>query len=147
MVKNFLQQVSELKRDIQNGANLLIAGVDDDHGAQILELRDGSLTRHRSLGYQCIGSGAGSASLTFMRNGYNPDDLEDALFLAADAKNQAGEAQGVGDKMDIAVVTDDVTLLDEDRTKHIQGIIEDARDAEREARKKTINDANVGSIR
>lgn len=147
MVAEFLGQINELKQDIQGGTNMLIAGVDDDHGAQILELRKGSLTRHRSLGFQCIGSGAGSASLTFMRNGYDPDSLEDALMLAADAKNQAGEAQGVGDKMDIAVVDDDVTLLDEDRIKNIQRIIEKVRDAERNARESVINDADIDLLR
>jgi hypothetical protein len=82
-----------------------------------------------------------------MRNGYEPDDLEDALMLAADAKNQASEAQGVGDKMDIAVVDDDVTFLEEDRTNYIQEVIEDVRDAEREARENTINEANIATLR
>lgn len=147
MVSNFLAQVTELKNNIQGSTEMLIAGVDDDHGGQLLELRNGSLTRHRSLGFQCIGSGARSASLTFMRNGYNPDDLEDALMLAADAKNQAGEAQGVGDKMDIAIVNDSVKFLDKDRIKNIQHVIEDVRDAERTAREKTINDADMNPLR
>lgn len=147
MVGQFLQQISDLKQNIHANTNMLIAGVDDEHGAQLLELRDGSLTRHRSLGYQCIGSGAGSASLTFMRNGYDPESIEDALMLAADAKNQAGEAQGVGDKMDIAVVTDDVKFLEEERIKNIQYIIEDVRDAERDARESVINDADIDSLR
>lgn len=82
-----------------------------------------------------------------MRNGYNPDDLEDALMLAADAKNQAGEAQGVGDKMDIAIVNDSVKFLDKDRIKNIQHVIEDVRDAERTAREKTINDADMNPLR
>jgi hypothetical protein len=147
MVGQFLQQISDLKQNIHANTNMLIAGVDDEHGAQLLELRDGSLTRHRSLGYQCIGSGAGSASLTFMRNGYDPESIEDALMLAADEKNQAGEAQGVGDKMDIAVVTDDVKFLEEERIKNIQYIIEDVRDAERDARESVINDADIDSLR
>jgi 20S proteasome alpha/beta subunit len=147
MVTEFMSQISDLKQDIQGGTNMLIAGVDDEHGAQILELRDGSLTRHRSLGFQCIGSGAGSASLTFMRNGYDPEGLEDALMLAADAKNQAGEAQGVGDNMDIAVVGDDVRFLDTDRIKNIQEVIEDVREAERTARESTINDADIEPLR
>lgn len=141
-VGELLSQASQLRNDMQDATNILIGGVDDDKGAQILELRNGSLTRHRSLGYQAIGSGAGSASLTFMRNGYDPSNLEDALLLAADAKNQAGEAQGVGDEMDIAIVTDDVNFLDDGETKKIQTVIEDVRDAEQAARKSTINDAD-----
>jgi hypothetical protein len=147
LVRDFLSQVTELKKEIQSSTNMLIGGVDNYHGGQLLELRDGSLTRHRSLEFQCIGSGRRSASLTFMRNGYEPDDLEDALMLAADAKNQASEAQGVGDKMDIAVVDDDVTFLEEDRTNYIQEVIEDVRDAEREARENTINEANIATLR
>lgn len=146
-VGRFLQQVSKLRDDIQNGAKVLIGGVDDRHGAQLLELRDGSLVRHRSLGYQCIGSGAGSANLTFMRNGYSPESLEDALILAADAKNQAGEARGVGEKMDIAIVGQEVNILDEGDVATVQTLIDDVRDAEQNARESTINEADVGSFR
>lgn len=147
MVGEFMGRVSDLKREIQGATKLLIAGVDDKHGAQILELRNGSLSRHRSLGYQCIGSGGSSARLTFMRNGYNPTDIEDALLLAADAKNQAAEAQGVGEKMDIAVASDHVTFLEEKRIKHIQKVIEEVRVAERSARENTFNDADIGPLR
>jgi len=146
-VGEFLKQITQLRNDISESTNIIIAGVDDEHGAQLLELRNGSLTRHRSLGYQCIGSGAGSASLTFMRNGYNPDSLEDALILAADAKNQAGEAQGVGDNMDIAVVTDRVNMLEEPQVNQVEEVIDDVREAEQTARESTINDANIESFR
>lgn len=139
-VGEFLKEITELKNNIQSNTTLLIAGVDDRHGAQLLELRDGSTVRHRSLGYQCIGSGAGSANLTFMRNGYSPNTLQDSVILAADAKNQAGEAQGVGDDMDIAVVGNRVNILDDDTVGDIQSLIEDVRDAEQEARENAISD-------
>lgn len=143
VVGELMEAVTNLKDEIHNGTNLLLAGVDDEHGAQILELRNGSIVRHRSLGYHCIGSGAGSARLTFMRNGYDPEDLEDALLLAADAKNQAGEAQGVGRKMDVAIVSDRVDELDPAEANEIQDLIEDVRDAEQTARENTINQADI----
>lgn len=142
-VNEFLKQASQLKRDIQDATNILIGGVDDENGPQLLELRNGSLTRHRSLGYQAIGSGAGSANLTFMRNGYDPSSLKDAILQAADAKNQAGEAQGVGDEMDVMIVSDRVKPVEEAKVKEIQHVIEDVRDAEEAARQSTINDADV----
>jgi len=143
LVAGLLESVQELKSDIEQNTTMLITGVDDRHGAQILELRNGSLMRHRSLGYQCIGSGANSAQLTFMRNGYEPDGTDDALLMAADAKHQAAEAQGVGEDMDIAIVSDRVEFLDRDKVDDVQSLIKDVRDAEETAREKTINGRTV----
>lgn len=143
IVADLLGSVSNFRNEIQEQTHLLLAGVDDRHGAQILELRNGSLVRHSSLGYQSIGSGANSARLTFMRNGYDPDSLKDAVVLAADAKNQAGEAQGVGEKMDIAIVSDGVNILDDGDVATIQSLIEDVREAERSARQNTITREDV----
>lgn len=147
VVGDLLSSVSELRNEIEKNTEMLFAGVDEKHGPQVLELRNGSLTRHRSLGYQCIGSGQRSASLTFMRNGYNPDSLEDALLLAADAKNQAGEAQGVGDNMDIAIVSDRVNFLEENEVENIQNVIDDMRTAERNARESAMSEADIVPLR
>lgn len=146
LVEQLIQRVSQLKQEIQEGTNILIGGVDEKDGPQLLELGGGDIIRHDSLGYQAIGSGGSLARLTFIRTEYDPESVEDAFSIAADAKNQAEEAQGVGREMDIAVVGNRVNELEEREVNRVQDLLDDIRTREQDAREKAISEADLSEL-
>jgi hypothetical protein len=115
------QQAAEIRKRFE-GTRIIIACVSDDE-SKIYQIMGADYINQSGRGNAVIGSGSRSAQLTFIRRGYDPNmGVESAFYLVLDAKNQAEERQGVGKRMDFAV-------MGPDSIKHIGG-----RDVEQELR-------------
>lgn len=139
-----LEDIYNTKDEIESNLHILIAGVDDD-GPHIYSLEQADLARHDDIGYATIGSGSLSAQLTFTRNRYDTDcSFNDALMTVVEAKSRAEEAQGVGRKMDIAIIRkNDVEVINDDEVDDLRELQRKIELAESKARRKTIGESNV----
>jgi len=140
VVQGIYQEIVQTQEDVTNQVNVLLAGVDSS-GAHLFNILNNDMARNDSIGYLTVGSGAEPANSTFIRNRY--DDacgLEDALLAVTEAKAQAEEAQGVGQEMDIAVLSQEGRHdLDDADLAELRTIYDDVIDAEREAREGVID--------
>lgn len=139
-----LQDIFEKKEEIESNLTVLIGGV-DSKGPHIYSLEKADLARHDNIGYATIGSGSLSAQLTFTRNRYDTEcSFSDALMTAVEAKARAEEAQGVGKKMDIAVIRDsEIELIQGDNVERLRELQEEIGVSEYEARRNTIENSNI----
>jgi hypothetical protein len=141
VVQGIYQEIMEKKQDVLHQITILLAGI-DDKGAHLYNILHNDMARNDSIGYLTVGSGAEPANSTFIRNRYDDTcTLNDALLSVAEAKAQAEGVQGVGEEMDIAVLSNDGrrdlsnTELNELRETYKQVV-----KAEREARKEAIRE-------
>lgn len=135
-----LSEISDLRKSVRNNVSILLGGVSDGD-AEIYEIRDADYSPSTRRGYEVIGSGTQSAQLTFIRNEYDSDvaTVVDAIFAVAEAKVAAEERQGVGQKMDIAIVdADGVTQFEE--TETLREEIERINELQRSERERVIEE-------
>ncbi len=106
--ETIINDIASVRETIRENVNILFGGVSDGSG-YLFTLSSGDFTPYTNTGYCLVGSGSGSGQLTFIRNRYDPDDanLTEALFSVGEAKIQAEERQGVGQEMDVAIVSSD----------------------------------------
>ncbi len=115
-VNDFYQKSRTLPQDIyfslneqiadeRLGVEILIAGVDVD-GAHIHWVRDpGSSDCYDTLCYSAVGSGEPHALHTFIAEEFdNSFPLKKALFIVYEAKKNAQNAPGVGEKSDFWII-------------------------------------------
>lgn len=143
IVQALYQDIEEKKEETLSQVNILLAGVDGE-GSHLYNILHNDMARNDSIGYLTVGSGGEPAHSTFIRNRYDDScDLSDALLSVTEAKSQAEEAQGVGREMDIAVISEDGRRdLNEDELSELRDIHDDVINAERKARKETIEENN-----
>ena len=143
IVQGIYQEMMEKKEEVLSQVSILLAGV-DKRGAHIHNVRDNDMSRADSIGYLTVGSGAEPANSTFIRNRYDDTcSLSDALLSVTEAKAQAEEAQGVGRKMDISVLSGSGRHdLTEDELKELRKVYENVVEAERYARRGEIRQNN-----
>jgi len=141
VVQGIYQDMMEKKEEVLSQVNILLAGVDAD-GAHLYNILHNDMSRNDSIGYLTVGSGAEPANSTFIRNRYDDTcSLDDALLSVTEAKAQAEEAQGVGQEMDIAILSDQGRHdLSDDELEELREIHDEIVKAEREAREDTIED-------
>jgi hypothetical protein len=88
--------------------DLIVAGFGEgDDGPCILTVTNsGVCTEHSKLGFWCVGSGATAAQMTlFARNFSWSDPAERAAYYVLEAKINAEQAAGVGEKTDLYLVS------------------------------------------
>jgi len=141
VVQGIYQDMMEKKEEVLSQVNILLAGVDAD-GAHLYNILHNDMSRNDSIGYLTVGSGAEPANSTFIRNRYDDTcSLDDALLSVTEAKAQAEEAQGVGQEMDIAILSNQGRHdLSDDELEELREIHDEIVKAEREAREDTIED-------
>jgi hypothetical protein len=138
--KELLASAFDTKKNLRQQLTILLGGVDED-GGHLYQVTD-DIVRNDRTGFMTVGSGSRSAQLTFTRGGYDKDcSLQEALLTVVEAKARAEEAQGVGPRMDIAVVGRDGTeKLTEDQVRMYEELLQHIEYAEQEARENAIND-------
>jgi hypothetical protein len=141
VVQGIYQDMNSMRDEILREVTILLAGV-DDRGAHLFNVGNNDYSSKDSIGYLAVGSGAEPARASFIRNRYDDDcDVDDALLAVAEAKAQAEEAQGVGEDMDIAVLSAEEgrTNLGED-VDEVRSLYEDIVEAERDAREDLLEE-------
>jgi L-fucose mutarotase/ribose pyranase (RbsD/FucU family) len=100
-----MNDIGAVREEIRKKVNILFGGISNDK-PEIYTLDRADFHDHTSTGYAIVGSGQESAQSLFIRNRYDADeaDLTQAIFAVGEAKVQAEERQGVGQKMDMIVV-------------------------------------------
>lgn len=150
IITQLLSEASDEKAHILENFDVLFAGIDHT-GTGIYSIPDGNVAPHNQIGYQAVGSGAQPARSSFIRNRYDVDcELEESLLASVEAKIQSEEAQGVGSKMDVAVINNEEGCyvlsndedVDEDATSEVGELVELYENvvvAEKEARDNILN--------
>jgi len=104
MQQSIMQATQEKRQAMRDNVQLIAAAVDQE-SAEIQMLAGGDFSNFTDTGYVVIGSGSDSARLTFIRRRYDPNDsTREGVFTVLEAKDQAEERQGVGQRMDIIKV-------------------------------------------
>jgi hypothetical protein len=139
VVQGIYQEMMEKKEEVLSQVNILLAGVDGE-GAHLYNVLHNDMSRNDSIGYLTVGSGAEPANSTFIRNRYDDTcSLDDALLSVTEAKAQAEEAQGVGQEMDIAILSERGRHdLSNNELTELREIHDEVVEAERQARNNTI---------
>jgi 20S proteasome alpha/beta subunit len=111
-------------RNFRYRVEILIAGVDIS-GAHIYSVEDPGVTYcFDGLGYATIGSGERHAFNSIVDNHYNINlGIKQTVYLIYEAKKRAEHAPGVGQAVEIAIVTrNGITQLDESQKSQLEKI-------------------------
>lgn len=122
--------LNEAIRRYHVGLVLTLVGVDDS--GHLIHISDpGTCSNFDNMAYCCVGMGDRHADNVFAWYKYSQDmELNDALYIAFEAKKRAEMAGGVGQTTDIVIIDrDGIKQVGEDTIK----VLEEAYD-EREAR-------------
>lgn len=102
--KEMIEGAKQIREDTGEAAQILVAAVGED-GAGLYLLSGMDYTNFSDIGYSVIGSGSGSARLTFIRREYDHGcSYHEGVLTVLEAKHQAEERQGVGRKVDIMAI-------------------------------------------
>lgn len=142
-----VEEAKNYREKTAQHVNILVTAVGED-GAGIYQVAGGDFTNLTDTGYSIIGSGAGSARLTFTRRQYSKKTTKrDGLFTVLEAKRQAEERQGVGQRMDLAVLEPgSVRTIDEEQEKNLLRYLDEIHDEEESARKTVMENARLNFI-
>lgn len=142
LLNSLIRGAVDIRDQIHQGLNIVITGIDET-GGHIYTISKGDSARHNSIGYITIGSGAELARLALIHRDYDTAcSVEEALHSVVSAKKQAEEAQGVGRKMDIAVISREkgMDIFDEGEVDKLSEIEERISEEEKEARENVLQD-------
>lgn len=141
MQRAMVQQIGNIRQEAAQQVNILVAAVDNNN-AELYQLHGMDASPFTDIGYSVIGSGADSARLAFTRRGYERTCTEqEGVFTVLEAKSQAEERQGVGQKMDFAKISKDSVKIYEDEEKQdLREMLDNIKDKERDARQKVIEE-------
>lgn len=109
------------------GIDLIIAGV-DQYGAHIFGVSDpGIVSPYDRIGYHAIGSGLNHALLCLIGTGQNwLTSINQTVFNVYRAKRQAELAPGVGQSIDMRVITSEVSRsVTDEEYLHLKTILEE----------------------
>ena len=100
-----MNDTGSVRELLRKNVSLLFGGISDGN-PEIYRLNGPDFNDQTSSGYAIVGSGQESARSLFIRNRYDADaaDLTQSIFSVGEAKVQAEERQGVGQKMDMVIV-------------------------------------------
>lgn len=142
-----VEQVNSIRQETANRVNIIVAGVGAD-GAGVYHLAGMDETDFTEIGYVVIGSGSDSARLTFTRQNYDRTcTLPEGVFSVLEAKSQAEERQGVGQRMDFVTIKgSEIHRFDAEEKQKLRGHLTVIGDKEEEARQRVIEewDSNGG---
>lgn len=140
-VQALMSDILDKKNEIVSNMNILLTGV-DPLGTTLCSIPDGDVARHDSIGYHAIGSGRQPARTSFIRSEYDTFcSLDNALLSVVEAKTQSEGAQGVGEKMYIAIIDQDGCYqFGNSEIKDVVGLYDMIQDSEQDARKTVIED-------
>lgn len=138
--KTIAQKVEKYRKQYRESLSVLIAGV-GVNGAGIFQLAGSDYTNQTEPGYLAIGSGSASATLTFIRRGYDPaTTLRDGIFTVLEAKTRSEERQGVGQQMDMAIIEQgSIRTYDRRQIVKLRDLLGDIRHEERQARERVMD--------
>jgi len=139
--RDIIESASNIKEDTSKRAQVLVAASGTDGGG-IFHLAGMDYTNFSDIGYSVIGSGAGSARLTFIRREYDRTcEYRKAVLTTLEAKSQAEERQGVGRKVDMySVSPGEIEEFGTDEKKEIRGRLDEIENEEDEARERVMED-------
>lgn len=137
-------QANQLDKQIQQNLVLLIGGV-DQKGAHIFEIGNNDVTGHNDIGHATIGSGTQPAESEFIKSGYGKEeDFQNALATVTAANSQAKKARGVGNEMDIGVVTPHGTdFVDSETIKALIERQDDIADEQQQVKDRILNENTI----
>lgn len=139
--QSIAEQVNNIQQQLQEMVTILLAGVGDDGGA-IYKLSGTDYSEFTDMGYAVIGSGSNSARLTFIRRRYDSRrEYHEGVFTVLEAKAQAEERQGVGQRMDlIRLSSGGVKEFEEDERETLRQKLHKIEAEERSARESVMNE-------
>jgi len=142
IVNAIYQDINDKREELLSNVNILLAGV-DGHGAHLFNIIQNDMSRHDSIGYLTVGSGAEPARSAFIRNRFDDEcSVSEALLEVTEAKEQSEEAQGVGSQMDISVLSGDGKEDLDDDIEELRDIYEEVEEAEKQAREDVMEKNN-----
>jgi len=146
-VQALVADVVEKRDEIVNGLTVMFGAI-DAQGTHLTSIIRGDVARHDSIGYHAIGSGGQPARSSFIRSQYDTScNIETALLSAVEAKRQSEAAQGVGNKMDIAVVSrEGCHDLAQDEIDEVVDLYDEIVDEEKTARENVIEEVDYRYI-
>lgn len=141
---SIMERIEELRKRIKQRVQILIAGV-GTNGPGIYLISGPDYSNYTDTGYSVIGSGSSSARLTFIRRQYDSNcSMRDGVFTVLETKSQSEERQGVGHRMDMALVQPGrIKTLDETQIQNLRNKLTEIGEAERKAREKVMQEWNL----
>lgn len=145
--KAIVNEAQNIRDETAKRVTLLVTAVGTD-GAGIYRISGGDFTNFTDTGYSIIGSGADSARLTFTRRQYSKTTTKrDGLFTVLEAKRQAEERQGVGQRMDLATIEQgQIRTIDQVEEEKLAEYLDRIQLRENEARAKVMENATLDFI-
>jgi len=91
-------------KDYKLGMTILLVGVDTEAHIYVVD-NPGTWRSWDTLGFCCIGQGDRHAEPVFAYYGYTPNvKLQEALYIAYEAKKRSEMAGGIGEKTDVWII-------------------------------------------
>ena len=139
--RSVVSQGREIRKRYGESVQIMLAAVDKNQ-ASLYKIAGNDYTNFSDIGYSVIGSGAQSARLTFIRREYDSDcDSREALFTVVDAKSQAEERQGVGQKVDLVKITrGNKKIYSDEEIDDLRENLSKINEQEQQAREQVIRD-------
>lgn len=140
MLRSMMQDINDIREQFINNLTILFVGV-DSQGAKIYQIKGGDYNSLNSLGYAAIGSGMQPAQSEFIYNRYSKSSsLDEALRSITAAKMKAEEAQGVGKRTDMYIVSkEDTREVNKETIDELREIQEKIMEEQDSARQQVIN--------
>lgn len=136
-----IERAHSFRNHFADNVRLLLASV-DENGADIHQIAGGNANRFTGMGYAVVGSGTESARLTFIRRNYDSGcSLRESVFTTLEAKLQAEERQGVGNRMDLAhAKPGHFVEYDNSEIRELRDLYQRVTEREREARENVMDE-------
>lgn len=136
-----VNQAQEVRNKFNETVQIMVAAVDENEG-NLFVVSGSDYSDFTDIGYSVIGSGTRSARLAFIRREYDSTcNAGESLFTVVDAKSQAEERQGVGQKFDLVKIThQNKKRYSDEEIKDLRDNLEKINEQEKEAREKVIRD-------
>jgi len=134
-------QVDDVIETVTNRVHVVLAGVGANN-AKIYTLVGMDSHNYTDIGYSVIGSGSDSARLTFIRRGYDRTcPYREGVFTVLEAKSQAEERQGVGQRTDLVSITESgIDPFTVDERADLQDKLTKIEEEEKEARQSVMDE-------
>ena len=142
-------QLDDMVQRVEFGVELIIAGVDGS-GAHVVGISDpGKVSQYDRIGYHAIGSGMSHAILNLVGAGHHwTRSTNETVFNVFCAKRQAEVAPGVGQAIEMSIVTNEgVKSVSDDELKQLDQIHKELTGPRNEKITKAIQELPFNGIR
>ncbi len=137
--RTLAEQAQNMRAQYGEAVRFIVAAV-GENGPGIYYIAGSDFTNASHMGYAAIGTGGDSAQLTFIRREYDRESsYKEGVFTVLEAKSHSEERQGVGQKMDMALVQSDRINRVQD-TDDLRSKLGDIKSAEQDARASVMRD-------